>query len=41
MLYTESQNALVQSVYEQHKALAELEFLVGGELSPLVLLITK
>lgn len=32
MRYTELRNALVQSVYEQHKALAELEFSVGGEL---------
>jgi|GEM_PF-3575245 len=32
MLYAESQNALAQSVYEQHKALAELEFSVGGDL---------
>lgn len=32
VLYTESRSALVQSVYEQYKALAELEFSVGGDL---------
>lgn len=32
MLYTESRNALVQSVYQQHKAMAKLEFSAGGEL---------
>jgi TolC family type I secretion outer membrane protein len=32
VLYTESRSSLVQSVYEQYKALAELEFSVGGDL---------
>jgi len=32
VLYTESRSSLVQAVYEQYKALAELEFSVGGEL---------
>lgn len=32
VLYTESRSALVQTVYEQYKALAELEFSVGGRL---------
>ena len=32
VLYTESRSSLVQAVYERHKALAGLEFAVGGRL---------
>lgn len=32
VLYTESRSALVQAAYESHKALAGLEFAVGGQL---------
>jgi outer membrane protein TolC len=33
VLYTESRSSLVQAMYEHHKALAGLEFAVGGQQS--------
>jgi outer membrane protein len=31
VLYTESRSSLVQAMYEHHRALAGLEFAVGGQ----------